>query len=104
MNRVPANEVLKQYVQKMLEVALQCLLTDNEDNALVCLRLIFELHKNFRPGTSMEVSVSLCASLWVPLCLNVLPFSPPTSHSPHLSATPGHSWSLSQSFTNHCEW
>lgn len=30
--------------------------TDNEENVMVCLRIIIELHKTFRPQFSPEVS------------------------------------------------
>lgn len=34
---------------------LKILQIDNEENVLVCLRIIIELHKNFRPSFNNEV-------------------------------------------------
>jgi len=31
--------------------------TENEENVLICLRIIIELHKQFRPPITQEVSV-----------------------------------------------
>jgi transformation/transcription domain-associated protein len=28
---------------------------DNEDNAIICIRIIFDLHKNYRPALENEV-------------------------------------------------
>lgn len=33
--------------------------TENEENVLICLRIIIELHKQFRPPITQEVSVYL---------------------------------------------
>jgi transformation/transcription domain-associated protein len=32
-----------------------CVQIDNEENVLICLRIIIELHKQFRPQMSVEV-------------------------------------------------
>ena len=38
--------------------SVHCLLqVDNEENVLVCLRIIIELHKQYRPQINTEVSV-----------------------------------------------
>lgn len=34
---------------------MKLLETDNEENAVICLRIIFDLHKNFRPTLEREV-------------------------------------------------
>lgn len=51
----PNNETLKPYVTTCLALCMDVLQTDNEENALVALRIIFDLHKNFRPGLEREV-------------------------------------------------
>jgi hypothetical protein len=33
-----------------------CRYSENEDNALICLRIIFDLHRNFRPSLESEVA------------------------------------------------
>ena len=50
LNRLPFNEVLRPYEQELLNLALDPLASENEKNALLCLRIIFDLHRNFRPS------------------------------------------------------
>ena len=56
LNRLPQNEILRPYVADLLKLAMQILTTDTEESALVCLRIIFDAHKNFRPDLSQEVN------------------------------------------------
>lgn len=51
----PNNETLKPYVTTCLQLCMKVLSEDNEENALVALRIIFDLHKNFRPRLEREV-------------------------------------------------
>ena len=39
----------------MLSLCMKLLETDNEENAVICLRIIFDLHKNYRPSLEAEV-------------------------------------------------
>jgi len=55
LNRLPNNETLRPHVQRMLSLCMKLLETDNEENAVICLRIIFDLHKNFRPTLEREV-------------------------------------------------
>lgn len=55
LNRLPHSEVLRPFVQELLKVALQVLTTDNEENALIAVRIIFDLLRNFRPTLESEV-------------------------------------------------
>ena len=55
LNRLPNNDVLKPFVPDLLKLAMSVLKVDNEDNGLICLRIIFDLHKNYRP--SLEIFV-----------------------------------------------
>ena len=59
LNRLPNNELLRPYTPELLRVATETLARDNEDNALTCLRIIFDLHKNFRPSLEGEVQAFL---------------------------------------------
>ena len=59
MNRLPNNEVLRPYAPELLRIATETLSRDTEENALTCLRIIFDLHKNFRPALEGEVQSSL---------------------------------------------
>jgi transformation/transcription domain-associated protein len=55
LNRLPHNEVLRPYVLDLIQLSMTVLKTDNEENAHICLRTIFDLHKNFRPSLETEV-------------------------------------------------
>lgn len=55
LNRLPHSEVLRPFVQDLLKVALQVLTTDNEENALIAVRIVFDLLRNFRPTLEAEV-------------------------------------------------
>ncbi|ERM96869.1 hypothetical protein AMTR_s00254p00000830 [Amborella trichopoda] len=55
LNRLPHSEVLRPFVQDLLKVAMHVLTTDNEENGLICLRIIFDLLRNFRPTLEAEV-------------------------------------------------
>lgn len=55
LNRLPHSEVLRPFVQDLLKVAMQVLTTDNEENGLICIRIIFDLLRNFRPTLEAEV-------------------------------------------------
>ena len=61
LNRLPSqspnqNEALRPYALELMRVAMDLLEKDNEPNAVICLRIIFELHKNYRPTLQNEVS------------------------------------------------
>ncbi|CAK9157022.1 unnamed protein product [Ilex paraguariensis] len=55
LNRLPHSEVLRPFVQELLKVAMHALTTDNEENGLICIRIIFDLLRNFRPTLENEV-------------------------------------------------
>lgn len=56
LNRLPNNETLRPHVQDMLSLCMKLLELDNEENAVICLRILFDLHKNFRPSLEGEVN------------------------------------------------
>nr|CAD7455788.1 unnamed protein product [Timema tahoe] len=58
IHRFPSNDHLRPYVKHILTLMLKLLETDNEENALVCLRIINELHRHFRPTFNPEVRFS----------------------------------------------
>ena len=53
--KFPNNEVLRPFVSDIMQVSLKVLESDNEDNALVALKIVFDLHKSYRP--SLEASI-----------------------------------------------
>lgn len=59
IHRLPTSETLRPYVKQILTLMLKLLQIDNEENVLVCLRIIIELHKQYRPQFNPEVSSAL---------------------------------------------
>lgn len=55
IHRIPANDQLRPHVKQILSLMFQLLEIENEENVLVCLRIIIELHKQFRPQFSPEI-------------------------------------------------
>ena len=53
--RLPHTEVLRPFVQDLLKVAVQVRNTDNEENGVICIRIIFELFRNFRSTPANDV-------------------------------------------------
>lgn len=56
IQRFPANDFLKPFAKNILSLAFKLLEKENEENVLVCLRIIIELHKQFRPSHSAEIT------------------------------------------------
>ena len=56
IQRLPANDYLKPYAKSILSLTFKLLEFENEENVLVCLRIIIELHKQFRPQHSIEIT------------------------------------------------
>jgi hypothetical protein len=59
ISRLPANEAVEPYAANLLSAVMDCLSADNEENALVCLRILFELFKNVKTS-QMEVGDLRC--------------------------------------------
>jgi transformation/transcription domain-associated protein len=53
--RLPNSENVRPYVKHILILTLKLLQTDNEENVIVCLRLIIDFHKQYRPAYNPEV-------------------------------------------------
>lgn len=58
--RLPTNDMLRPYVKPILTLMLKLLQIDNEENVQVCVRIIIELHKQYRPAFNPEVQVVCC--------------------------------------------
>lgn len=56
LHRLPTNDLLRPYFKHILSLALKLLEIDNEENVLVCLKIIIELHKQYKPAFNAEVS------------------------------------------------
>lgn len=55
INRLPSNDALRPYVTQLLHLLMDVLHRDNEENALIALKTLFDLHRNYRPGLRNEV-------------------------------------------------
>ena len=69
----------------MLSLCMKLLETDNEENAVICLRIIFDLHKNFRPTLEREVQPFLD---FVQKVYQTLPKTVTQAPPPHASPRP----------------
>ncbi|KAI4498009.1 hypothetical protein M0802_006833 [Mischocyttarus mexicanus] len=59
IHRLPSNEYLRAYFKQILSLMSKLLETDNEENVLVCLRIIIELHKQYKPTFNPEIQYFL---------------------------------------------
>ena len=48
LSRLPLNETLRPFVLEILALVMELLEIENEDNGIVCLRIIIDLHKNYK--------------------------------------------------------
>uniref|UniRef100_A0A671N987 Transformation/transcription domain-associated protein-like n=1 Tax=Sinocyclocheilus anshuiensis TaxID=1608454 RepID=A0A671N987_9TELE len=55
IHRIPTNEHLRTHSKNILSVMFRFLEIESEENVLICLRIIIELHKQFRPLISQEI-------------------------------------------------
>ncbi|XP_065098610.1 transformation/transcription domain-associated protein isoform X4 [Paramisgurnus dabryanus] len=55
IHRIPTNEHLRSHAKNILSVMFRFLEIESEENVLICLRIIIELHKQFRPPISQEI-------------------------------------------------
>ncbi|XP_043460946.1 transformation/transcription domain-associated protein-like [Leptopilina heterotoma] len=53
--RLPTDEYLKPYVSDVLKITLQLLEIDNEENSLICLQIMSEYRKKYKPTSIKEV-------------------------------------------------
>lgn len=58
-NRLPSTEVLRQLVVELVAISMKVVTDDNEDNAVLALKILFDLHKAFRPGLESQVQVGV---------------------------------------------
>lgn len=54
-NKFPNNDILKPYVYEIMILSLKVLADDNEENAIIALKIIFDLHKTFRPSLEQYI-------------------------------------------------
>ena len=64
MSRLPNNEQLKSVVSNLLKLAMYLLEMENEENALICLRIVIDLHKNYRYALCRLGGFSFLLTTW----------------------------------------
>jgi transformation/transcription domain-associated protein len=62
--RFPHNEVLKPVVDNFLSMVMPVFAEDNEENALTALRIVFDLHKFYRPVLESYAQVGGSDESW----------------------------------------
>lgn len=55
LHRLPHNETLRAKFLEVFALAMQILRTDNEENAITAIHIIFDLHKNYRHHLGSQV-------------------------------------------------
>jgi transformation/transcription domain-associated protein len=55
LNRLPTTPALQPYAANLLKLSMFLLEVENEENAVICLRIIIDLHKSFRPMLENDV-------------------------------------------------
>lgn len=56
IHRLPVSEAIRPHVNNILILTLNLIKEDNEENVLICLRIIIDLHKQYRPAFYPQVS------------------------------------------------
>ncbi|XP_053674176.1 transcription-associated protein 1 [Anopheles nili] len=55
IHRLPQSELVRPFVKPIIILTIKLLQTENEENVLVCLRIIVDIHKQYRPPYHMEI-------------------------------------------------
>lgn len=55
IHRLPNSEHVRQYVKPIIVLMIKLLHTENEENVLVCLRILIDIHKQYRPPFHTEI-------------------------------------------------
>jgi transformation/transcription domain-associated protein len=55
IHRFPLNEFLRPYVLDLCQLLMKIVQDDNEENAVICIKIIAELHKNYKLALEDQV-------------------------------------------------
>uniref|UniRef100_A0A6E8VNF8 FAT domain-containing protein n=1 Tax=Anopheles coluzzii TaxID=1518534 RepID=A0A6E8VNF8_ANOCL len=55
IHRLPQSELVRPFVKPIIILTIKLLQTENEENVLVCLRIIVDIHKQYRPPYHAEI-------------------------------------------------
>jgi len=56
LSRLPTTDVFKPYAANVHHMVLNLIPQDNEDNVIVCLRILLDLHRSYRPQFESEAA------------------------------------------------
>lgn len=59
IHRLPVSDVIRPHVNSILILTLNLIREDNEENVLICLRIIIDLHKQYRPAFYPQVKIEI---------------------------------------------
>jgi len=83
MSRLPPNDVLKAKCPQLLPLAMNVMQTDNEENSVTAIHIVFDLHKTFRPHLEAQVEpfLSFVRQLYssLPRTVERVLLNPPTT-------------------------
>jgi transformation/transcription domain-associated protein len=85
--RLPQNDTLKPYATELLQLLMDLLKIENEDNAVICLKIIIELYKSYK--LLLEDQVQPFLDIVREMYLNMEQTVKDAFDSPGSSATPG---------------
>jgi transformation/transcription domain-associated protein len=60
IHRLPLSELIRPHVNSILSLMLILIQEENEENVLICLRIIIDLHKQYRPPYYPQVRFKTC--------------------------------------------
>ena len=69
IHRLPVSDAIRPHVNNILILTLNLIKEDNEENVLICLRIIIDLHKQYRPAYYPQVRVMSMTVSRLPLIL-----------------------------------
>ncbi len=74
INRLPTNEHMRPHIDAVTTFCMKMIQTDNEEMVLICIRIVTELTKHFRPAHNPIVSTSYLWGAKAPNMRNVFDF------------------------------
>lgn len=65
IHRLPMSESIRPHVNSVLALMLMLIREDNEENVLICLRIIIDIHKQYRPTFYPQVNLKNYLSIFI---------------------------------------
>lgn len=84
IHRLPVSDVIRPHVNSILILTLNLIREDNEENVLICLRIIIDLHKQYRPAFYPQVRILSIFPRILELTISISDQRLPFVHPEHL--------------------